>query len=123
MANINLTIDMILRRSLRVLHQKCNFIDNIVRDFDDSFAQSGAKIGDTLRIRLPIQYATGTGPTIATGTGADSLGASTYFDSTLRYYRWSEGDTEWFLFPVDGYFDWADHGCAGTTGSDSGNIV
>ena len=77
MANINLTIDMILRRSLRILHQKCNFIGNIVRDFDDSFAQSGAKIGDTLRIRLPIQYATGTGPTIATGTGADSLGAST----------------------------------------------
>ena len=65
MANVNLTIDDITRESLRVLHQKLNFCGNIVRDYDDSFAQSGAKIGNTLRVRLPYQYTSGTGATMA----------------------------------------------------------
>ena len=77
MANVNLTIDMITNEALRILHQKLNFTGNLVSDYDDSFAQNGAKIGDTIRVRLPIQYATGTGATIATGTGADSIGVST----------------------------------------------
>lgn len=73
MANNNLTIDDITRESLRILHQKLNFVTNIVTDYDDSYAQSGAKIGNSLRVRLPIQYSTGTGATMATGTGADTL--------------------------------------------------
>lgn len=77
MANVNLTIDDITRESLRVLHQKCNFVGNIIRDYDDSFAQSGAKIGNTLRVRLPYQYTSATGATINTTAGADSVGVST----------------------------------------------
>ena len=77
MANVNLTIDDITRESLRVLHQKLNFCGNIVRDYDDSFANSGAKIGNTLRVRLPYQYTSGTGATMATTTAADSIGVST----------------------------------------------
>ena len=77
MANTNLTIDDITRESLRVLHQKCNFITNIERGYDDSFAKEGAKIGSTLRIRQPIQYSSSTGATIATGTGADTLQSQT----------------------------------------------
>lgn len=77
MANVNLTIDDITRESLRILHQKCNFIGNIVRDYDDSFAQSGAKIGNTLRVRLPYQYQSATGATMGTTTAADSVGVST----------------------------------------------
>jgi hypothetical protein len=46
---------MITREALRILHQKCTFIGSINRQYDDSFAQKGAKIGDTLRIRLPNQ--------------------------------------------------------------------
>jgi len=77
MANVNLTPDMITREALRVLHQKLNFVGGIVRDYDDSYAQTGAKIGNALRVRLPIQYNTGTGATMATGTGADSIQSST----------------------------------------------
>ena len=77
MANTNLTSDVILNESLRVLHQKLNFVTNIVTEYDDSFAESGAKIGNTLRIRNPIQYSVATGATMATGTGADSIGTST----------------------------------------------
>lgn len=73
MANNLLTIDQITNEAVMILHQKLNFVTNIVTDYDDSFAQEGAKIGNSVRIRLPMQYATGTGPTIATGTGADSL--------------------------------------------------
>lgn len=76
MANTLLTPDEITREALRVLHQKLNFVGNIVRDYDDSYANDGAKIGNTLRVRRPIQYSTGTGATMATGTGADSTEAS-----------------------------------------------
>ncbi len=84
MANVNLTPDMITREALRILHQKLNFVGNIVRDYDDRYANEGAKIGSDLRIRLPIQYNTGTGSTMATGTGADSIGASTTLQVTNR---------------------------------------
>ena len=77
MANVNLTIDMITRESLRILHQKLNFCNNIITDYDDSFAQSGAKIGNTLRVRLPIQYTSATGATMGTTTAADSIQTST----------------------------------------------
>ena len=72
MANTLLTPDDITREALRVLHQKLNFVPNIVHEYDDSFANDGAKIGNTLRVRQPIQYSTGSGATMATGTGADS---------------------------------------------------
>lgn len=65
MANTLLTPSMITREALRILHQKLNFIGNINRQYDDSFAQSGAKIGDTLRVRLPNQYTVRTGATLS----------------------------------------------------------
>ncbi len=56
MANTLLTVDQITKESLRVLHQEMTFIGRINRAYDSSFAVDGAKIGDTLRIRLPNQY-------------------------------------------------------------------
>lgn len=64
MANTNLTIDMITNEALDVLHQKSVFIGSINKQYDSSFAQNGAKIGDTLRIRLPNQYTVRTGRAI-----------------------------------------------------------
>lgn len=66
MANTLLTPDMITREALRILHQKLNFIGTINRQYDDSFAKSGAKIGDSLRIRLPNQYTVRSGATLST---------------------------------------------------------
>lgn len=63
--NSLLTPDMITREALRVLHQKLNFVGNIDRQYDDSFAKEGAKIGDTLRIRKPNRYVAATGATFA----------------------------------------------------------
>jgi hypothetical protein len=66
MANTLLTPSMITREALRILHQKLTFIGNINRQYDDSFAKTGAKIGDTLKIRLPNQYTVRTGKTLST---------------------------------------------------------
>jgi len=57
---------MITREALRILHQKLNFVGNINRQYDDQYAKSGAKIGDTLGIRLPNQYTVRTGKTLST---------------------------------------------------------
>lgn len=65
MANSLLTPTAVTRESLRVLHQKLNFVGSITRDYDDSFAKSGAKIGDSLKIRLPNQYTVRTGATLS----------------------------------------------------------
>ena len=56
MSNTLLTIDMITRECLRLAHEKAVFIGTINKQFDDSYGETGAKIGDTLRIRLPSQY-------------------------------------------------------------------
>lgn len=61
MSNILLTISQITRKSALVLHQKLNFIGNMNRGYDDAYAEVGAKIGDTLRIRLPNEYTVRTG--------------------------------------------------------------
>lgn len=66
MANTILTPTAVTREALRVLHQKLNFVGSITRDYDDSFAKSGAKIGDSLKIRLPNQYTVRTGATLST---------------------------------------------------------
>lgn len=65
MANTSLTIDMITSEALRVLHQKCNFVRSINRQYDDQYARDGAKIGSELRIRLPNQFTVRTGATMA----------------------------------------------------------
>lgn len=56
MSNTLSVIDMVTRESLRIAHEKLTFLGTIRRDYDDSYAKSGAKIGDTLRIRNPNQY-------------------------------------------------------------------
>jgi hypothetical protein len=56
---------MVTREALRVLHQKLNFIGSINRQYDDQFAKTGAKIGDTLKIRLPNQYIVRSGATLS----------------------------------------------------------
>ena len=66
MSNTILTPTAVTREILRVLHEKLSFIGTIDRQYDDSFAKSGAKIGDSLKIRLPNRYTVTTGATLAT---------------------------------------------------------
>lgn len=56
MANSLLTPQMITREALRLFKNSNLFLRNIDTQYDDSFAKTGGKIGDTLRIRLPNDY-------------------------------------------------------------------
>ena len=53
MSNSLLTIDMITRKILEILENNLVITRTVNRQYDSSFAQEGAKIGSTLRIRLP----------------------------------------------------------------------
>ena len=53
MAQNLLTIDMITNKALEILENNLVLTRNVNRQYDSSFAVEGAKIGDTLRIRLP----------------------------------------------------------------------
>ena len=65
MANTNLTIDMITRKALMILENELVLTRNVNRAYDDSFAVEGAKIGSTLRIRLPNRYPVRTGAALS----------------------------------------------------------
>lgn len=64
MANSILTPTQITRKALDVLHQKLNFVGNVNRQYDDRFAQTGAKIGTSLNIRQPSKYSVRTNATL-----------------------------------------------------------
>jgi hypothetical protein len=71
MPNSILTPTAVTRKALQILHQKLNFIGSINRQYDDSFAKTGAKIGDSLKIRLPNEYTIRTGANLSTQDTAE----------------------------------------------------
>lgn len=64
MANQLLTINMITREAVRLWKNANAFLQNVDMQYDDSFAVSGAKIGSSLRIRLPNDFTVTTGPAL-----------------------------------------------------------
>jgi len=72
MANTLLTPTAVTREALRVLHQKSTFLSSINKQYDSSFAKDGAKIGDSLKIRLPNQYTVRTGVNMSAQDTAES---------------------------------------------------
>lgn len=64
MANTLLTINMITREAVRLWKNSNAFLQNVDMQYDDSFAVSGAKIGSSLRIRLPNDFTVATGPAL-----------------------------------------------------------
>lgn len=62
MSNTLLTIDMITREAVMLFKNSNAFMQNISTQYDDSFGVTGAKIGSTLRVRLPLDYVVTDGP-------------------------------------------------------------
>jgi hypothetical protein len=56
MSNSYSTITQITNESMRVAHQEARFLNTVERQYDDSFAKTGAKIGSSLRIRKPDEF-------------------------------------------------------------------
>ena len=61
MANSLLTINMITREAIRLWRNSNAFLQNVDRQYDSDFGKSGAKIGSSLRIRLPNDFIVRTG--------------------------------------------------------------
>lgn len=61
MSNSLLTINMITREAVRLWKNSNAFLQNIDKQYDDSYAKTGAKIGTSLRIRLPNDFTVRTG--------------------------------------------------------------
>jgi hypothetical protein len=57
---------MITREAVELFKNSNAFIMNIDRQYTDEFAKSGAKIGQSLRIRLPNDYIVRNGPALST---------------------------------------------------------
>lgn len=55
---------MITREAVRLWKNANAFLQNVDMQYDDSFAVSGAKIGSSLRIRLPNDFTVTTGPAL-----------------------------------------------------------
>jgi hypothetical protein len=86
---------VITQEALRILHGKLSFLGNVSRQYDNRFANEGAKIGSLLNIRMPAKYTVRTGAsasfqdhverstplTITTQVGVDV--SFTTFDLTL----------------------------------------
>jgi hypothetical protein len=53
MSNTLVTTELVADKALQILTEKLTFIPTINREYDDSFARTGGKIGDTLRVRVP----------------------------------------------------------------------
>ena len=56
MANNNLTIGMITREAGRILTNSLKLAGFVNTDYDDQFAQTGAKIGSVVNARMPVKY-------------------------------------------------------------------
>jgi hypothetical protein len=56
MSNSLTVVDMVAREAQRVAHETSQFIATTDRQYDDSFAKTGAKIGTALRVRKPNQF-------------------------------------------------------------------
>lgn len=63
MANNLLTSTAITRESIRLFKNANWFVQALDRQYSDQFAKSGAKIGNTINIRLPNDYIVRSGPT------------------------------------------------------------
>ncbi len=63
--NSLLTIDMITREAVRLFKNSNLFVQNLDTQYDDAFAIDGAKIGSSLRIRLPNDYVVNDGPAMS----------------------------------------------------------
>lgn len=64
MANNLLTIDMIMNKSLEMFENELVLTRTCNRQYDDAFAQKGAKIGASVRARLPDRCLVTDGPAL-----------------------------------------------------------
>lgn len=81
MANSILTASQITREAVRLFTNTNAFLQNVDKQYDDSFGKTGAKIGSQLRVRLPNDYTVRTG---ATASPQDTVEQQTTLNVTSQ---------------------------------------
>ncbi len=64
MANNLITISKVTNLALMILENELTFASEVNRDYDDQFAVSGAKIGNTVNVRRPGRFIGTSGPAL-----------------------------------------------------------
>ena len=82
MPNTWLTVSMITREALRVLHNNLVAAKGVNRQYSSEFAQTGAKIGTTLNVRKPNRYFVRSGAPIQVQNTSE-----TYAPLTLSFQK------------------------------------
>ena len=102
MANAIITNSYIARKFIQISRNTNAFLMNVNRQYDGEFERTGAKAGQNIRIRLPVEYNLRTGPTaivqdsvqkvlnltVAMQTGVDMSFSSV--DRTMNVDRFTE---------------------------------
>ncbi len=92
MANTFLTTSQITREILSVLRQKLTFLRKINMEYDDSFAVTGAKIGNTINIRVPTHTKVRQGRIMDASNMVDKTVPLTISDQTGVDLVWNSSD-------------------------------
>lgn len=64
MSNSLLTISMITKEALRILKNQLAFAKGVNRQYDDTFANKGAKVGSVINIRKPVRFTVTSGASL-----------------------------------------------------------
>jgi hypothetical protein len=102
MSNQLLTIDMVTQEAVMIFKNSNAFMQNISTQFDDSFGVQGAKIGSTLRVRLPLDYVVTNGPGLSAQSSVEQ--STTLTVATQRHVDLTFTSAEQSL-KVDDYTD------------------
>lgn len=70
--NTLITPDWITKDTARILVNNLQFANNINRDYNDDFVQAGAKVGSTVRARMPARFRTTKGQAFQAQAAVDT---------------------------------------------------
>ncbi len=87
-ASTLLTIDMVTQEAVMIFKNSNAFMQNISTQYDSSFGVTGAKIGQALRIRLPLDYTVTDGPGLS---AQDSVEQSVSLPLATQRHAWDHG--------------------------------
>lgn len=102
MANNLLTISQITNESLMILENSLGFSGQVSRDYDDKFAVTGAKIGNTLNVRKPGRFI---------GTSGPALNVEDFYESSVpvtlstQYHVDTQFTTQDLALSLDSFSD------------------
>lgn len=102
MANSFLTTSMITREILSALRQKFTFLNRINMEYRDEFAINGAKIGDTLNIRVPTNQNVRSGRIMDAGNMVDKTVPLTISDQDGIDLVWNSSD---MALKIDDFYE------------------